>query len=62
MEAVLQVKYPLKDIKNHYYRLGFVFVYENEVDKDGFNLPQVLYNKTKEGKDIIWSEPFKITR
>jgi len=55
----IQIVGPLKSIKNKYYKFGFIFINEAEVKEDRDFL-KVLRNKKVEGKDIIWSEPFKI--
>jgi hypothetical protein len=46
--------------KNQEYKLGFLFVAETEYrrSKDDFN--EILIQKFKKHKDIIWSNPFKL--
>lgn len=51
----------LKDIQKKNFKLGFIFIEKKEANSMN-NFLRLLVKKRKEGKDIIWSEPFKITR
>ena len=46
-------------INGKFFRIGFVLVKKEEVSTTS-DFREILYDKIKEQKDVIWSDPFKI--
>jgi hypothetical protein len=60
-KGTLMVLDSLEDVKKYDLKLGFVFVKEKDYSiKDGGSFRELVLDKGKESKDIIWSELFRI--
>jgi hypothetical protein len=46
--------------KNQEYKLGFLFVAEKEYKRSKDDFTEILVQKFKKHKDIIWSRPFEL--
>lgn len=62
-KAIIWVRDSSEVINGHSYKLGLIQIKEKEISRQRFyDFGTVLNKKIKERKDIIWSEPFKITK
>ena len=59
--SIIEILSDINNLKGKYIKLGFILIKEKEMSDD-IDFRPLLHKKRKEKKDIIWSEPFKITK